>query len=141
MLARLLAASPDDSVRDGRRAFEILAEITAVVQSPQVMETTAMAAAEVGLFDDAARYQGMAIEMATQAGLAALAAQWSTPAAACRSTGTSIVSAFMGPSRLSTSRGGGGPARRVARRRVGLRAPVEGQVGLVRRHHLHLARP
>jgi len=74
-LARLLAASPDDSVRNGRRAFEILAEITAVVQSPQVMETTAMAAAEVGLFEDAARYQGMAIEMANQAGLAALAAQ------------------------------------------------------------------
>ncbi len=74
-LARLLASSPDDSVRDGRRAFEISAELTSLVQSPQVMETTAMAAAEVGLFDDAARFQGMAIEMANQAGLAMLAAQ------------------------------------------------------------------
>ncbi len=74
-LARLLASSPDDSVRDGRRAFEIAAELTSLVQSPQVMETTAMAAAEVGLFEDAARFQGMAIDMAGQAGMTSLVTQ------------------------------------------------------------------
>lgn len=68
-LARLLAASPDDTVRDGRQAFELIARITATVQSPQVLETAAMAAAEVGLFDDAARYQQLAIQAAGQAGL------------------------------------------------------------------------
>jgi tetratricopeptide (TPR) repeat protein len=77
-LARILAAAPDDAVRDGPRALTI---ITAIEKgsgsSLAVIETAAMALAESGRYDDAAARQRQAIAMATQAGRADLATRLS----------------------------------------------------------------
>ncbi len=75
VLARLLAASPDASVRDGRRATELIRQVSESLQNGQVAETTAMVLAEVGVFDSAARYQEIAIRLADEAGMTALAAE------------------------------------------------------------------
>ena len=74
-LARLLAASPDASVRDGERAAELIGEVTQSLQNGPVAETTAMVLAEVGVFDSAARYQEIAINLAAEAGMFPLAAE------------------------------------------------------------------
>lgn len=67
-LARLLAASPDDRVRDGARALTIAASLERRYgATPALMETQAMALAEVGRFAEAATRQGQAITAATQA--------------------------------------------------------------------------
>jgi len=58
-LARLLAACPDKSLRDGPRALQITEKLLRANRSPdfELLETEAMALASVGRFGDAARLQ------------------------------------------------------------------------------------
>ena len=56
-LARLLAAAPDDRVRDGNRAVSIMTDLLKTQQTIAMAETMAMALAETGRFDDAAAWQ------------------------------------------------------------------------------------
>jgi tetratricopeptide (TPR) repeat protein len=75
-LARLLAAAPDDRVRDGARALGLLEQLERVQPGTlAVTETMAMALAEVGRFDEAAKRQAEAVTAARRAGRADLAAQ------------------------------------------------------------------
>ena len=76
-LARLLAASPDARVRDGRRAFEIIEVVVAEHQTTDVAETMAMALAELGEFRGAMEWQQLAIDVATDAGRPDVAARMS----------------------------------------------------------------
>lgn len=64
-LARLLAAAPDDRVRDGSRAIAIMNDLMKTQQSLTMAETMAMALAEAGRFDDAVKWQQDAIAAAT----------------------------------------------------------------------------
>ena len=68
-LARLLAAAPDDGVRDGDRALAIVERLAETEQSLLLGETLAMALAEVGRFGEAATVQRDLIAAAGQAGL------------------------------------------------------------------------
>ena len=61
-LARLLAAAPDDGVRDGPRALALVDELLTGPKSPALGETTAMALAENGRFDEAIAVQRKVIE-------------------------------------------------------------------------------
>ena len=56
-LARLLAAAPDDSVRDGQQALALAQDLARTQRTPDVGETLAMALAEVGRYDEAAAIQ------------------------------------------------------------------------------------
>jgi hypothetical protein len=76
-LARLLAASPDDRVRDGQRAALVIREVSRTLKNSQVAETTAMVLAEIGAFDAAVQSQEIAIARADESGGAALAADLS----------------------------------------------------------------
>ena len=67
-LARLLAAAPDDSVRDGTRALALAEQVVKVDQSTDVGETLGMALAEVGRFEEAAAVQRDLIAAARRAG-------------------------------------------------------------------------
>lgn len=67
-LARLLAAAPDDSVRDGRRALAAIERLSLQDQRLDLGETMAMALAEVGRFQEAATWQRNAIEAARRKG-------------------------------------------------------------------------
>lgn len=67
-LARLLAAAPDDAVRDGARALSLMTGLLAGQQTLALAETMAMALAEVGRFDEAAQWQRDVIEGARQTG-------------------------------------------------------------------------
>ena len=69
-LARLLAAAPDATVRDGRRALAIVQELLKGRPSTELGETLAMALAETGLFDQAVRIQRDVIAANEQAGVA-----------------------------------------------------------------------
>src|SRR6202008_422462 len=53
-LARVLAAAPDDRVRDGRRALALADDLLRTDQSTEVGETMAMALAETRQFGEAA---------------------------------------------------------------------------------------
>jgi tetratricopeptide (TPR) repeat protein len=68
-LARLLAAAPDDRVRDGRRAMAIVDELMKGPQSLELAETAAMGLAEVGRFDQAVEAQRSVLEAARTANL------------------------------------------------------------------------
>lgn len=68
-LARVLAAAPDDSVRDGARAMSIVEELMKGTKTTAVGETLAMAMAEVGQFRDAVDIQRGIIAASQQAGL------------------------------------------------------------------------
>ena len=76
-LARLLAASPDARVRDGRRAFEIAEAVVAEHKTTDVAETMAMALAELGEFRGALEWQQLALDVANDAGRPDLAARMS----------------------------------------------------------------
>ena len=65
-LARVLAAAPDDRVRDGARAVSLMNELLKSQQTLAMAETMAMALAESGRFDDAARWQQDAIRAASE---------------------------------------------------------------------------
>jgi tetratricopeptide (TPR) repeat protein len=67
-LARLLAAAPDDRVRDGARASLLIAALLKNQRTLALTETMAMVQAELGRFDDAVRWQRDAIDLARQAG-------------------------------------------------------------------------
>jgi tetratricopeptide (TPR) repeat protein len=67
-LARLLAASPDPQVRDGRQALDLVQALAKEHKTTSVAETMAMALAEVGRFADASEWQRLAMSVATEAG-------------------------------------------------------------------------
>ena len=67
-LARLLAASPDPQVRDGRQALDLVTSLATQHKTTSVAETLAMALAEVGRFDDAIEWQRLAMSVAADAG-------------------------------------------------------------------------
>jgi hypothetical protein len=56
-LARLLAAAPDDSVRDGARAMTLMQALLLNQRTLELMQTMAMTMAETGRFEDAVRWQ------------------------------------------------------------------------------------
>jgi tetratricopeptide (TPR) repeat protein len=60
-LVRLLAACPDDSVRDGERAFKLADQLVRKERSLQNAEILAMALAEVGRFAEAVKLQENAL--------------------------------------------------------------------------------
>lgn len=72
-LARLLAASPDGSLRDGARALELALQVFASRPNAAHAATVAMAYAEVGDCDEAIAWQGKAIAAARESGDEALA--------------------------------------------------------------------
>jgi tetratricopeptide (TPR) repeat protein len=65
-LARVLSAAPDDGVRDGRRALTLVEALMKKQRTLELMQTMAMALAEVGRFDDAVQWQRDAVAAATQ---------------------------------------------------------------------------
>jgi tetratricopeptide (TPR) repeat protein len=67
--ARLFAAAPDDRVRDGHRALEVVqALVTRQPRTVELVETLAMALAEKGEYNAAVQLQREAIEVAERAG-------------------------------------------------------------------------
>jgi tetratricopeptide (TPR) repeat protein len=68
-LARVLAASPDDRVRDGARAMAIVQELFKGERTTALGETMAMTYAELGDYRQAAATQRGVLAAATQAGL------------------------------------------------------------------------
>lgn len=70
-IARLLAAAPDDRVRDGRAALKLVDELVKGSQSLELAETTAMALAEVGRYKEAVEVQREALTAATSSSLVA----------------------------------------------------------------------
>ena len=67
-LARIMAAAPDDRVRDGGRANALMTRLLESQQTLGLAETMAMTQAELGKFADAVRWQRTAIDLARQAG-------------------------------------------------------------------------
>jgi tetratricopeptide (TPR) repeat protein len=67
-LARVLAAAPDDKVRDGQRAIATAQSVIAQVRATETLETMAMAQAETGQFTEAVRWQQDAIAAAERNG-------------------------------------------------------------------------
>ena len=70
-LARILAASPDGSVRDGTRAMAITEELFKGPKTTALGETLAMALAEVGQYEEAVKIQRGVLDAARRAGLQA----------------------------------------------------------------------
>jgi tetratricopeptide (TPR) repeat protein len=66
--ARLLAACPDASLRDGRRAVELASKVYAAMPTAAHAETAALALAESGNCENAAEWQKKAIEAARKEG-------------------------------------------------------------------------
>ena len=73
-LARVLAAAPDDSVRDGREALRISQELLPRQRTAALLQTTAMAQAELGRYEEAIATERQAMTMARHTGQAALIA-------------------------------------------------------------------
>jgi tetratricopeptide (TPR) repeat protein len=67
--ARLLAAAPDDQVRNGRRALTLIDQLVKGPQTIELAETTAMALAESGRYQEAVAVQRDALTGASSAGL------------------------------------------------------------------------
>lgn len=67
-LARLLAAAPDDRVRDGARALTLVEELLKAQRTLALAETMAMTLAELGRFEDAVTWQRDAVAFATKNG-------------------------------------------------------------------------
>ncbi|MCB1035259.1 MAG: tetratricopeptide repeat protein, partial [Acidobacteria bacterium] len=67
-LARLLAAVPDESLRDGERALELATAVFNTRRSLSHAETVAMALAELGRCDEAATWQRNVVEEAERSG-------------------------------------------------------------------------
>lgn len=68
LLARLLAASPDDEVRDGQKAVELAGALFERANLLENAETLAMAYAEAGRYQDAAAQQENVLNAALAAG-------------------------------------------------------------------------
>ena len=71
-LARLLAAAPDDRVRDGRRAMVVMQSLLEKPRSTDLGETMAMTLAELGQYEEAAAWQREAMAAAERGGRADL---------------------------------------------------------------------
>ena len=67
-LARLLAAAPDPSLRDGPRALSIAGALLQAAESAPNAETAAMALAETGRFEEAVSIQRTLVEEARRRG-------------------------------------------------------------------------
>lgn len=67
-LARLLAAAPDDRVRDGRQAMAVMQALPDEQRRLDSGETMAMTLAELGQYEEAVAWQRSAIAAARQAG-------------------------------------------------------------------------
>ena len=67
-LARVLASAPDDRVRDGRRALMLVETLLRSQRTLELLQTMAMALAEVGRFEEAVQWQRDAITAAAQSG-------------------------------------------------------------------------
>lgn len=67
-LARVLAAAPDDRIRDGAKALAVMQALSEKEQRLDLGETMGMVLAEVGRYDEAAAWQRGAIASARQAG-------------------------------------------------------------------------
>ena len=67
-LARILAAAPDDDVRDGERAWKLVEATSKENSHPGTFETLAMVLAELGHFDLALDWQRLAMSAAARAG-------------------------------------------------------------------------
>lgn len=76
-LARLLATSPDDTVRDGTRAMMLVQELMAEGRTLDLGETMAMTLAELGQFDRAMSVQRDLMVAAKKAQLPAVVARLS----------------------------------------------------------------
>jgi len=74
-LARLLAAAPDDGVRDGQRAMAIMTELLKTQNTMGTAETMAMTFAELGQWMQAIDWQRQTIDAARQARQPALVAR------------------------------------------------------------------
>ncbi|HMJ05793.1 MAG TPA: hypothetical protein VK474_06010 [Chthoniobacterales bacterium] len=74
-LAWILAAAPDDSMRDGARAVELAEKANALVggSDPVYLRTLGVALAEVGRFDEAMKMAERALSLAEAEGNSALA--------------------------------------------------------------------
>ena len=70
-LARLLAAAPDDTLRDGPRALALAEALAGRLRTTAVAETMAMAHAELGQFAGAVEWQRLAMSVAAEAGQSA----------------------------------------------------------------------
>jgi tetratricopeptide (TPR) repeat protein len=68
-LARLLVTAPDAAVRDGHRAMAIVQDLMKAGRRTDLGETMAMAAAELGNFEEAAAIQRGVLAAAERAGL------------------------------------------------------------------------
>lgn len=68
-LARVLATAPEDSVRDGAMAADIASKLIDAMPSTQHAETMAMALAELGRFEEAAKMEEQAIAGMESAGV------------------------------------------------------------------------
>ena len=69
--ARLLAAAPDDTLRDGPRALALAEALAGRLRTTAVAETMAMAHAELGQFAGAVEWQRLAMSVAAEAGQSA----------------------------------------------------------------------
>ena len=78
LLIRVLAAAPDDGVRDDRRAMALAGLLLRAPPSPRIDETVAMALAEAGRYAEAAERQRRAIAGVEQAGRPDVARMMST---------------------------------------------------------------
>jgi tetratricopeptide (TPR) repeat protein len=74
-LARLLAAAPDDRVRDGQRALSIMNELLKTQNTLSSAETMAMVFAEIGEWDRAVSWQRQTIDAARQTAQPSLVAR------------------------------------------------------------------
>ena len=72
-LARVLAAAPDDAVRDGPRALALVQALAVEHRTASVAETMAMALAAVGRFAEAVEWQRFAMAIVSDAGRADVA--------------------------------------------------------------------
>ena len=77
-LARILAASPDAAVRNGREALRIAQQLLQTQRSPALLETAAMAQAELGRYDEALATQWQAMTLARSVGQQPLADRMQT---------------------------------------------------------------
>ena len=68
LLARLLAAAPDSSVRDGKRSLAMAQELAKSHSNTELGETMAMALAEVGAYGQAVSVQRDVLQAARQGG-------------------------------------------------------------------------
>ena len=66
-LARLFAAAPDERVRDGAQALELMRPLVTSERTTAVAETMAMTLAELGLFAEAVEWQRTAMAIAAKA--------------------------------------------------------------------------